>query len=187
MTSPTIQPAQPAQPPPMPAHTSPPRRSGMKRSLKIFGVVSGGLVLLGVGVGIGASTTPAAIIRTHTVVRTQTVKVPGPTVTKTITVKVPGPTVTQTAGPPPPSATMPGDGTFVVGTASADWAPGTWQTSGPSASGDGNCYWATLSDLSGSFNSIIANDNTAGPTTLQVVAGVAGVQVSGCSTWNKIG
>jgi hypothetical protein len=161
----------------------------MKRLLKILGAVVGGLVLLGAGVGIGASTkaTPAAIIRTHTVIRTQTVKVPGPTVTKTVTVKVPGPTVTKTAGPPPPSATMPGDGTFVVGTASGDWAPGTWQTSGPSASGDGNCYWATLSDLSGSDSSIIANDNTAGPTTLQVGSGVAGVQVSGCSTWNNIG
>jgi hypothetical protein len=186
MTSPTIQ---PVQPPPMSAHAPPPRGSGMKRLLKILGAVVGGVVLLGAGIGIGASTkaTPAAIIRTHTVIRTQTVKVPGPTITKTVTVKVPGPTITKTTGPPPPSATMPGDGTFVVGTASGDWAPGTWQTSGPSASGDGNCYWATLSDLSGSGNSIIANDNTAGPTTLQVGSSVAGVQVSGCSIWNKIG
>jgi hypothetical protein len=161
----------------------------MNRSLKILGAVAGGLVLLGTGIGIGASTkaTPAAVPRTHTVIRTQKVNVPGPTVTKTITVRVPGPTVTKTAGPPPPSATMPGDGTFAVGTAPGDWAPGTWQTSGPSASGDGSCYWATLSDLSGSDNSVIANDISAGPTTLQVGSGVAGVQVSGCSTWNKIG
>jgi hypothetical protein len=163
----------------------------MKRSLKILGAVAGGLVLLGAGIAIGASTkaTPAAIVRTHTVIRTNTVtvKVPGPTVTKIVHVKVPGPTVTKTAGPPPPSATMPGDGTFVVGTAPGDWAPGTWHTSGASSSGSGDCYWATLNDLIGGINSIAANNLSPGPATFVVSSGLAGVQVSGCNTWNKIG
>lgn len=188
MTSPTA--PQPTAPPPpphwQPAHVTPPRKRRLNRSLKILGAVVGGLVLLGAGIGIGASTkaTPAAIVRTHTVIRTHTVtvKVPGPTITKTV--KVPGPTITKTAGPPPPSATMPGDGTFVVGTAPGDWAPGTWQTT---AADSGNCYWATLSDLSGSESSIISNDNTAGPTTLTVSSGIAGIQVSGCNTWQKVG
>jgi hypothetical protein len=179
MTSPTIQPVQP----PPPAMPAPPRKR--RRSLKVIGAVVGGLALLGIGAAIGASgktTTIRTVTVNHTI--TKTINVPGPTVTKIVHVKVPGPTVTKTAGPPPPSGTMPGDGTFAVGTAPGDWAPGTWSTT---AAASGNCYWATLSDLSGSFNSIISNDNTAGPTTLQVGSGVAGVQVSGCDPWHKIG
>jgi hypothetical protein len=176
MTSPTIQPVQP--PPMMPA----PRK---RRSLRILGAVVGGLVLLGAGIGIGSAaskTTTKIVTVNHT--RTVTVKVPGPTITKTVRVRVPGPTVTKTAGPPPPSATMPGDGTFVIGTAPGQWAPGTWQTSGASGT---DCYWATLNDLTGGINSIAANNNVTGPTVITVSPGLAGVQVSGCNPWNKTG
>lgn len=163
---------QPWQPPPKPRH----------RTWRVIAIVVGGLVLLLAGIGIGSSgkTHTVTVTKTHTIIKT--VQVPGPTVTKTV--HVPGPTVTKTAGPPPPSATMPGDGTFTVGTAQGDWAPGTWQSAAPAS---GNCYWATLSDLSGSDGSILANNNSAGPSVLQVGSGVAGVQVSGCSTWNKVG
>jgi hypothetical protein len=174
----------PVQTPP-PAYQPPSRRS--RRGLRIIGAVVGGLVLLGAGVGIGSATSKTVtkiVTVNHTITKTVRVNVPGPTITKTVRVKVPGPTVTKTQGPPPPSATMPGDGTFVVGTGPGQWAPGTWQTSGATGS---DCYWATLSDLSGNFSSIIANNNTTGPTTLQVGSGVAGVEVSGCNTWNKIG
>ena len=79
---------------------------------------------------------------------------------------------------------MPGDGTFKVGFGAGDWRPGTWQTSG---SASGNCYWATLSDLSGNESSIIANNNTTGPTILTVTGSDAGIQVSGCNPWHRIG
>jgi putative cell wall-binding protein len=49
-----------------------------------------------------------------------------------------------------------GDGTWIVNT---DIAPGTW-----SAPGGSDCYWARLSDFSGSSTGIIANDvETTGP------------------------
>jgi hypothetical protein len=177
----------PVQTPP-PAYQPPSRRS--RRGLRIIGAVVGGLVLLGAGVGIGSAagkTTTKIVTVNHTITRTVTVKVPGPTITKTIHVKVPGPTVTKTAGPPPPSATMPGAGTFVVGTAPGQWAPGTWQTSGPDGSNSAGCYWATLNDLTGGTNSIAANNLGQGPATFTVTSGLAGVQVDGCNTWNKIG
>ena len=81
---------------------------------------------------------------------------------------------------------MPGDGTFIVGTKSGQWAPGTWQTSGAVGGSGGNCYWATLSDLTGGLNSIAANGDITGPTVITVTSGLAGVQVSGCDTWRKI-
>jgi hypothetical protein len=117
-------------------------------------------------------------------------RVPGPTITKTViktkTVKVPGPTVTKTAHPKAAvaSATMPGDGTFVVGNGNGQWAPGTWSTSGPE-SGSSECYYALLSSMNGSEGSIINNDLEAGPITVTIGPGVAGITVSGCNTWTK--
>jgi hypothetical protein len=96
-------------------------------------------------------------------------------------------TSTPTASAPASAAdVMSGNGTFIVGYGSGDWRPGTWQTSGAQGGSAGNCYWATLSNLSGSDNSIISNDNVTGPTVLQVGASVAGVQVSGCNDWHRL-
>ncbi len=82
---------------------------------------------------------------------------------------------------------MPGSGTFVVGKVSGDWAPGTWQTSGGIGSSIGECYWATLSNLSGGLNAIIANDIGPGPTVMTVPSSALGVQVAGCAIWHKTG
>ena len=149
----------------------------MKRALKVAGVIAAAVVILviGITIGSGGKTATAAKTITKTVTRT----VPGPTVTKTVTAK---PAAPATAGP-----TMPGDGTFAVGTAAGDWAPGTWQTAGAVGGSSGDCYWATLSDLTGNDGSILANDNTTGPAVVTVGSGVAGVQVSGCDAWHLEG
>lgn len=71
------------------------------------------------------------------------------------------------------------NGTFVVG---MDIQPGTYRTSG----GDG-CYWARLSDLSGSTDSIVANDNVSGQTTVTIAATDKGFESDRCDTWTKVG
>jgi hypothetical protein len=71
-----------------------------------------------------------------------------------------------------------GSGTFVVG---VDIAPGTWRAEGTS-----NCYWERLSGFSGSFNDIIANDNTQGSTIVQISPADTGFRSSRCGTWTKV-
>jgi hypothetical protein len=116
---------------------------------------------------------------------TVTQQVPGPTVTKkvpgpTVTKKVPGPTVTVTPG----AASSFSDGTYVVGT---DIQPGVYKTSGPASSGAlDTCYWARLATLDGSLDSINANNNISGPTTVQVNSGDKAFEVSGGCSWSKI-
>lgn len=160
-----------------PPYVSPPKPR--RRGLQTAGIIIGGLVLLlvGVGIGVAGKATPKPV--------TRTVTVPGPTVTITAQA-APAPTVTVTAKPAAAGATMPGDGTFVVGYKAGDWQPGTWQSGTPAS---GNCYWATLSNLSGTgpTSGVIANNNSAGPSIFTVTSGDVGVQVSGCSTWTKIG
>lgn len=146
-----------------------------KRILTITGGIIVGLILIGIGTAIGH---PKTVTVNHT--RTVTAQAaPAPTVTVTVTARP--------AKPKPAGSTMPGDGTFAVGTSAGDWPPGTWKTNGAVGGSAGNCYWATLSDLSGSDNSIIANDDITGPTIITVGPGVAGVQVSGCDSWQEVG
>ncbi len=71
-----------------------------------------------------------------------------------------------------------GDGTYFVG---KDIAPGTWQASG----GDG-CYWETLSNFSGQFRDIHANDFLVGGTIVDIRAEDTGFKTQGCGTWTKI-
>jgi hypothetical protein len=166
---PTTQPHSPVLPP------KPPKRH---RGLKVLGGIVAAGACIGIGAGIGSASHPKPAAVTKTVVKagpTDYITTPGPTVTATVT-----------AAPAVAGATMPGDGTFVVGTAAGDWAPGTWQSGTPSS---GNCYSATLSNLSGTGASsgIINNNNSTGPSVMTVDPGDAGVQVSGCATWHKIG
>jgi len=144
----------------------------MKRLMKVSAAIGGALVMLFIGIAIGSSNKTTAAER----IVTRTVTTPGPTVTKTVPAKP--------ATPRPAGRSMPGDGTFTVGTAPGDWAPGTWHTAGANTGGAGNCYWATLSNLTGNISAIISNNNVTGPTVLTVGAGVAGIQVSGCDTWH---
>jgi uncharacterized protein YoxC len=80
--------------------------------------------------------------------------------------------------------TIPGDGTYVVG---VDITAGTYRTSGPAAGNDLFCYWARLSSTDGSFDAIITNGNTAGPTTVTIAASDKAFEVSGCADWHKVG
>ena len=76
-------------------------------------------------------------------------------------------------------ATVPGDGTFVVG---EDIQPGTYKSDGQSG-----CYWARLSGLGGDLGDIIANDNTDGPVTITVAPSDAALELSGCAEFVRQG
>lgn len=97
-------------------------------------------------------------------------------------------TVTTTAAAPSSAPPAPaegiGDGTYVVGT---DIKAGLYKTTGPASSEFPNCYWARERDLDGGLNSIIANDNTQGPTTVKIASTDKGFKTSGCKAWVKIG
>ena len=154
---------------------------------------------LGLVVGISAGAAGSGGTKTVTVPGpTSTVTVPGPTVTET----VPGPTVTETAPAPapktvtvpPPAAKAPvaqppqtasfSDGTLVVGT---DIQPGAYKTSGPGSTDImDSCYWARLANLSGDVESINANGNISGPTTIEVASSDKAVEFSGGCTWTKL-
>ncbi|NUR32271.1 MAG: hypothetical protein HOV83_41575 [Catenulispora sp.] len=97
-------------------------------------------------------------------------------------------TVTSTAAAPssaPPAAAAGfGDGTYIVGT---DIKPGLYKTTGPAASVIPNCYWERERDLEGGLNSIIANDNAKGQTTVKIASTDKAFKTSGCNQWVKIG
>jgi hypothetical protein len=143
-------------------------------------------VLFFVGIGIGTSSgqsksSATGIIVTTTVAGgTITATGPAATVTDTITS-----TVTKVkrvkVKPAGPSGTIQGEGTFLVG---VDIQPGTYRTS---AADSGNCYYEVDRDLKGGLNSIITNDNTSGPTVVQIPATAKAFTDSGCNGWTRIG
>jgi hypothetical protein len=133
-----------------------------------------GLITTSVLAGCGGSGAPAAA---KTVRTTATVDVPQPyTVTPAVT-------VTVTAPPPGPKTAFAGDGTFIVGT---DVQPGTYRSATPDS---GNCYWALLSNLSGTGETggIIANNNSAGPSVVTITSGDMAITVTGCAPWTQVG
>jgi cell division protein FtsB len=75
--------------------------------------------------------------------------------------------------------TFAGDGTFVVGT---DIQPGTYRSSASPS-----CYWARLSGLDGSVDSIIANDNTDGPVVVTIAPTDKAFTDARCGSFTKIG
>lgn len=74
-----------------------------------------------------------------------------------------------------------GGGTWEVG---VDIQPGKYKTTGPNSGG--SCYWARLKNTDGTFDSIISNGNTEGPTTVTIGAKDAAFQTTDC-TWTKVG
>jgi hypothetical protein len=68
-----------------------------------------------------------------------------------------------------------GTGVYLVG---VDIPPGTYWTAGS----DG-CYWARLSDTSGAPDAVIANDITAGPTTVTIEPTDGVFETRGCAVW----
>lgn len=90
-----------------------------------------------------------------------------PTVIKTVATKTRTATVTFTPRPKPAI----NDGTYQVG---RDINPGTWRTEG------GDCYWERDANLSGSIDSIIANDNITGQSIVQLNQGEYFTTNGGC-------
>lgn len=81
-----------------------------------------------------------------------------------------------------PPQTEFGEGTWIV---SDQIAPGRYRSGGPGVS-DFGCYWARLSALDGSFNSLISNGFVEDPTVVDISAGDAGFESSGCGTWTLV-
>ena len=109
-----------------------------------------------------ADTSPIRVTVTATQVQTSTVKV-------TVTV----------APPPEVPATALLDGIHTVG---PDVQPGIYQTTGPSGTNAGGCYW-TRTDGGGG---LIENGVITGPGTLTVTLNEL-VETAGCEPWQKVG
>jgi hypothetical protein len=88
--------------------------------------------------------------------------------------------VTVTVPPPPavPAAALL-DGIHEVG---VDVQPGVYQTTGPSGTNAGGCYW-TRTDGEGG---LIDNGVISGPGTLTINANEL-VETAGCQPWQKVG
>lgn len=84
--------------------------------------------------------------------------------------------VTTAAGP---KTHFSGDGSYRVG---VDIAAGTYRTPGPK-SGRSSCYWERESDFSGSFDSIIANENPTGAGVVTIAASDKGFKSTACQDW----
>ncbi|HSK22605.1 MAG TPA: hypothetical protein VK906_05500 [Egicoccus sp.] len=69
------------------------------------------------------------------------------------------------------------DGTYAV---DSHIAPGRYRAD---AASDTMCYWARLSDFSHELSGIITNGNS--PTTIEIAAGDAGFETSGCGSWTR--
>jgi hypothetical protein len=94
---------------------------------------------------------------------------------RTSTVKV-----TVTVAPPPAvPATALLDGLHDV---VVEVAPGIYQTTGPSGTNAGGCYWTRTDDTGG----IIDNGVIEGPGTLQIYGNEL-VETEGCQPWEKVG
>ena len=70
------------------------------------------------------------------------------------------------------------DGMYIIG---VDIKPGTYKSSG-----NQGCYYARLSNFTGSLDSIIANDNTDNPAIVTISASDKGFQSTHCGTWTHI-
>jgi hypothetical protein len=125
-------------------------------------------------------TVVAAVVGTTTSANESADAVP-PTVTVTATqVQTSTVRVTITVTPPPEvPATALLDGIHTVG---VEVQPGVYQTTGPSGTNAGGCYW-TRSDGAGG---VIENGVITGPGTLTVHLNEL-VETAGCQPWQKVG
>lgn len=69
-----------------------------------------------------------------------------------------------------------GSGTMVVG---RDIQPGRYRTRVASS----GCYWARLGGLTGEMGDIHANENSNGPTIVDITTGDTAFQSRGCAPW----
>jgi hypothetical protein len=75
-----------------------------------------------------------------------------------------------------------GPGTLAVG---ADIQPGTYRAETSGTGVFDSCYWARLSNLSGGFDAIIANNNFNGVATVEIKPGDAAFETT-CA-WTPVG
>lgn len=132
-----------------------------------------GLAIAGTIIGLAATVTGIIIIAvlasaTNTIVN-------DPQVNAAISALA-SPNATQQAAT---DNTIPGDGTFTVGT---DVQPGTYVA--PAMSG---CYWQRLKDTSGDPEAIIANDIANGQVTVTIAATDGAFSTQGCGVFTKTG
>lgn len=169
--------------PPRPPQPHKPRFRWYEHPATVGSAVGATTLLLGVALGVASAPTSASASKPEA-----TVTKPAPTVTKT-THSTAKPTVTKTKTQkvrvtktirrePKAKAKIPGDGTFKVGD---DIKPGTYR--GKPAFG-GTCYWARMSDASGTLDAVIANDNISGPSIVTINSGEY-FKTRGCDTWKK--
>lgn len=145
----------------------------------VIGYGATALVALMIGTGIGGSSDDTTEPAPASASPAATVTAPGATAT------VPGPTVTVTTttektvtSAPKVAVAMEGDGTYQVG---VDVKPGTYVSGKPEL----NCYWARLKGSGGSFNDIIANNNTSGRSLVTIKKTDKFFETSGCAPWTK--
>ncbi|MFG2342612.1 hypothetical protein [Streptomyces phaeochromogenes] len=179
-------PPQPQWGPPPQQPPAPPRPGWARKRI----VIPAAVVLLFVGAGIGASggedsgkkaSAQPTVTVTASPAELKADAEPAPEVTVTETETV---TAKPSKKPAPKVATIPGDGTFVVGD---DIKAGTYKTAGAEDSVIPNCYWARLKGTSGDFEDIITNGNVKGPTTVTISSSDGAFQSTGCQTWKKVG
>ncbi|MBS1692769.1 MAG: hypothetical protein JST91_11165 [Actinobacteria bacterium] len=88
----------------------------------------------------------------------------------------PDPGPAPTAAPAPPAGvTLPGDGTYTVGT---DIQPGTYTSAGPV--GDSACYWKRVNGAD-----IVDNAMTKKPQTVQIEPTDTSFVTSSCQPWQQ--
>ena len=97
----------------------------------------------------------------------------------TVTAAAAAPATVTAAAPAAAPGTVPKDGTSLVGTGVQ---PGTYSSSRP------GCYWERLSDTSGSFDGIIANDfSDSGNTVVTISESDVAFKSQGCAPWTAVG
>lgn len=132
-------------------------------ALAAVGVVAAGL--LGFAVGRSTATAGSVVTKTVTAVTTETAR--------------------RTASPTTEAASASSGiqpGTHAVG---RDIQPGEYRTEGPA--GGTSCYWARLTDTTGTTGSIIANGNIRGATTVTILSTDAAFETNRCKEWVRVG
>ncbi|MFC9096938.1 hypothetical protein [Streptomyces sp. NPDC057072] len=156
----------------------PPVKPSRRKAWLTHGAVGVVALLLGAAAGGGGAEADSKAAANPAATVTATAKAhaaPAPTVTatKTVTAKPPK--------PKGPATTIAGDGEYLVGT---DMQAGTYRTAGPDNSV--LCYWERAKDSTGSFDSIIANNNLQGSGRATVRKGEV-FKTTGCQKWAKVG
>lgn len=151
--------------------------NGSGRGLAVTGIILAALsfpILAAHNSSAGTSTTAGSSLPTSTYSAPNYSTTPSYSATPTTEA---APTTTVA---PVPETTF-SDGTYEVGAAAGEVAPGTYRTDG----GGGMCYWSRNKDTTGEFDSIIANGIVQGPTVITVGRSDGALELSGGCTWTK--